>query len=199
MCYPQALGLTLLYPIYWVLSCIFWKSLSCFWYWLCSEQFLQYLYLPQDCMQFTAEPRTHSPMSQILNLNWKNKNAFEFQEESKNACHAMTLWGIFSRSSWSTYSYVSGEKQGGITAGRAKHRSGPSWGITFLCQGCLWEQESGLCGPGGRSRPTFPWRTRELAPLLLTAICSEPWPVLLFQDRACNPQTHMTKWAIGWI
>lgn len=73
MCYPQALGLTLLYPIYWVLSCISWKSLSCFWYWLCSEQFLQYLYLPQDCMQFTAEPRTHSPMSQILNLNWKIK------------------------------------------------------------------------------------------------------------------------------
>lgn len=73
MCYPQALGLTLLYPIYWVLSCIPWKSLSWFWYRLCSEQFLQYLYLPQDCTQFTAESRTHSPTSQILNLNWKIK------------------------------------------------------------------------------------------------------------------------------
>lgn len=31
------------------------------------------VYLPQDCMQFTDEPRTHSPMSQILNLNWKIK------------------------------------------------------------------------------------------------------------------------------
>lgn len=92
MCYPQALGLTLLYLIYWVSSCISWKSLS-----YAVEQFLQYVYLPQGCMQFTAEPTTCSPTCQFLNLNWKIKMLFEFQEEANDACRAVTLRGIFSR------------------------------------------------------------------------------------------------------
>lgn len=33
------------------------------------EQVLQYVDLPQGCVLFTAEPRTHSPMSQFLSLN----------------------------------------------------------------------------------------------------------------------------------
>lgn len=60
------------------------------------EQFLQYVYLPQGCVPFTAEPRILSPTSQFLNLNLKIEMLFEFQEEANDACRVVTLQEIFS-------------------------------------------------------------------------------------------------------
>lgn len=54
------------------------------------------------------------------------------------------------KSSWSTNSFLPRENREGFTAGRTNCISGPSQGMTFQWQVCLWEQESGLCDPGGQ-------------------------------------------------